>query len=366
MQRGDPTRPGGAEAVDGPRIRELPEDFIVEELPLYEPSGEGGHTFLWVEKRESSTEEVARALARFASVANRDVGYAGRKDRRAVTRQWFSVPELDPDRALAFRDDRARVLRAVKHRHKLRVGQLRGNRFELCVRGVGTQRVPLLRRRLEEIERIGFPNHFGRQRYGRDGANPERARAALEETRRPRDRRHLRFLLSSLQASVFDAALAERPTPLDRVERGEVAQVCASGGPFLVEDIGRENERAARFEISATGPIFGSRQLAPTGAPGARERALQERFGVDDLKAKARVVRLRGARRPVLAALSAPKFREEGEGLCLRFDLAAGCYATVFLEALFGEPVDDAPARASVPSRSAGDPSSPAEGGTGG
>ena len=79
----------------------VPEDFIVEEIPLYEPSGEGGHTFLWVEKRLRNTDEVAKLLARAAGVSERDVGYAGRKDRHAVTRQSFSVPGFDPEAALA-------------------------------------------------------------------------------------------------------------------------------------------------------------------------------------------------------------------------------------------------------------------------
>jgi tRNA pseudouridine13 synthase len=247
------------------------------------------------------------------------------------------------------------VLRAHRHPHKLRVGQLAGNRFDLRVRGVAEASLPRLRQRLAEIERAGFPNRFGRQRYGRDGDNPEQARALLEGKRRPRDRRHLRFLMSSLQAQVFDAALAERPLALDEVALGEIAQVRASGGLFLVDDAKRENERARRFEISATGPIFGSRPLAPTGAPGLRERELLARFGVEEWIEKARGVRLRGGRRAVRAGLGEPSLSFEDGALRLGFFLAAGSYATVLLEALFGAPVDDAPRVASVPSRSAGD-----------
>ncbi len=346
------TRPREADepSLAGPRIRERLDDFIVEERALYTPTGEGEHTFLWVEKRDLSTEDVARALARYAGVGNRDVGYAGRKDRRAVARQWFSVPGLAPERALSFLAEGARVLRAHRHPHKLRVGQLAGNRFALCVRGVDPAVIPDVERRFREAARIGFPNRFGRQRYGRDGDNPERARAALAGGRRPRDRRHLRFLVSALQAQVFDAALAERPFALDEVAVGEIAQVRASGGLFLVEDAETESARARRFEISATGPLFGTRPLAPEGAPGQRERALFERFGVDEWLEKARGMRLRGGRRAVRAALAEPSLAFEGGVVQLGFFLAAGSYATVLLETLFGAPVDDAPRGASVPS----------------
>ncbi len=105
------------------RIRTQPEDFRVEELPLYSPSGEGEHTFVHVEKRLVTTEEVATLLARAAGVGARDVGYAGRKDRLAVASQWFSVPRLDPQRALDLRFEGVRVLEATVHGHKMRTGQ---------------------------------------------------------------------------------------------------------------------------------------------------------------------------------------------------------------------------------------------------
>lgn len=340
-------------ALSGPRIREQLEDFQVEELPLYAPSGEGGHTFLWIEKRDRSTEEVARSLARLAGVKPRDVGYAGRKDRRAVARQWLSVPGLDPTRALAYEEEGLRVLEAVPHGHKLRVGQLAGNRFALRVRGVDAP--ASLRPRFDDITRRGFANRFGRQRYGRRGDNAEQARALLGTGRRPRDRRHLRFLVSALQAEIFDAALAARSAPLDAVEAGEVAQVRESGGLFVVEDLERENERARRFEISATGPIFGTRVLAPSGAPGAREAALLAEAGVEEWLAQARGLRLRGGRRAVRAALGEPVFAPEPDALRLGFVLTPGVYATVFLEALFGGPVDDAPRPSRYPPGSTGE-----------
>lgn len=329
-----------------PRIRVAPEDFVVEELPLFEPEGEGPHTYLCVEKRLANTEDVARALARAFDVAPRDVGYAGRKDRFAVTRQWFSVPDVDPaqadglDLAGSLRGEgQARVTAAIRHRHKLRTGQLRGNRFELRVCGLSPDGLERALGRVEAVRVQGFPNRFGAQRFGRDGGNLEPARQVLAgKTPRGLGRRQARFLVSALQAAVFNEVLRTRPLALDCLEVGEIAVVHASGGPFLVEDAELESERARRFEISPSGPIFGTRRLRPEGAAAEREAAAHDALGVplpQDLVAP-RGLRLKGARRALRARPEHLEAEAERGDLLLRFELEAGCYATVVLEELIG------------------------------
>lgn len=323
----------------GYRLRSAPEDFLVEELPLYEPAGEGEHTFVLVEKRLLTTEEAARALAREAGVAPREVGYAGRKDRIAVARQWLSVPGLAPETALGLEAPGLRVLEARRHRHKLRTGQLRGNRFRLVVRDVDAAAEERARRRAEELLQVGMPNRFGSQRFGAEGANAERARELLAGGGAwPRDRRAARFLLSSLQSAVFNEVLARRPLPLGAVELGDVAMVCASGGCFLVEDAAAEQPRAERFEISATGPVFGTRMTAARGAPGERERAACAAFGVDPERFRPPPgVRARGARRPIRVRPEGLRVEAGGAGaLALAFELPPGSYATVLVEELLG------------------------------
>ena len=236
------------------RIRETPEDFRVDEEPLYPASGEGGHTFVRVEKRLRTTEEVARGLARAAGVAARDVGYAGRKDRIAVTTQWLSVPGLDPAAAREFEMPGVRVLEAVAHPHKLRTGQLRANRFELILRGVTALELETAKARLDEFAARGFPNRFGSQRFGRDGDNADKARRLVSGEEVPRDRRAARFLVSAWQSKVFNAVLERRSLSLDRLEEGDVAMKHGSGGLFVVEDAAVENPRAAQFEISRRAP----------------------------------------------------------------------------------------------------------------
>ncbi len=317
-----------------------PEDFVVEEIAAYEPSGEGPHTFVRIEKRGRTTEQVARDLARAAGVAPREIGYAGRKDRHATTTQWFSVPDLPPEAAASLDLPDARVLAAARHGRKLRTGHLRGNRFTITLHGANEEEAAQAIVRLERFAKEGFANRFGAQRYGRDGDNAERGLAVLQGRERARDRREARFLVSALQSAVFDEALRTRTLPLGEVELGDVAVVEGSGGLFLVEDLAREAERAVRFEISATGPIFGTRagkrDPAPAGAPAAREAAALRSVGIDPEAPlePPRGLRLAGGRRAlrVRPSETAGSFGEGG--LRLGFTLPPGSYATVLLEAL--------------------------------
>jgi tRNA pseudouridine13 synthase len=322
------------------RLAASPEDFLVDEEPLYAASGEGAHTFVRVEKRLRNTEEVARALARLAGVRPADVGYAGRKDRVAIARQWLSVPGLDPAEARGFGGDGFRVLEAVRHPHKLRTGQLRANRFELVVRELTPAQVEQAEARLQELVRCGMPNRFGAQRFGWDGKNADAARALLEHGEAPRDRRAARFLLSALQAEVFNACLAARALPLDQVEVGEVVYLHESGASFVVEDDAHESARAARFEISAAGPIFGTRLLPAAGAPALRERAVLAAHGIPERLRLPPGVKLRGARRPFRVRPEAASCEPAGaDAVRLGFTLPPGSYATVLVEALFaGDP----------------------------
>lgn len=331
-----------------PRIRSCPEDFIVDEVPLFPASGEGPHTYLWVEKRLATTDGVARDLARAAGVPVRDVGFAGRKDRAALTRQWYSVPELDPQSALALELPRARVLEAVRHRHKLRLGQLIGNRFQLVVREVDTAEAEQAERRLARLIERGMPNRFGLQRFGRERDNAEQGLAILHAGRLGRDRRHATLLVSALQSEVFNRVLAQRADSYDRILAGDVAVVHASGGLFLVGDPAPEAMRAERFEISPTGPIFGVKMKRPAGEVAALEQTVMNEIGVGDLDAMRlpRGLHLDGTRRAlrVRPEVSATVW---DEGLLrLEVELPAGSYATVLLEELFPQGLDEGPATA--------------------
>ena len=325
-------------SADVPRIRETPEDFFVDEIPLYSPSGAGDHTFVRIEKTLRTTEGVAQDLADCAGCHTRDVGYAGRKDRFAVTRQWFSVPKFDPQQFAHFEIRGVTVLESARHPHKLRTGQLRANHFAIRVRDCSQE---IVRRAEDSVARIGergLPNRFGAQRFGRRGDNAERARLILAGAPPGRDRRATRFLLSALQAEVFNEVLRLRPLPFDRVELGDVAIVMASGGLFVVEDAARDNERVARFEISPTGPIFGRRTLEPLGSPARRESAVLEALGIPaptDWRVP-KGIALRGSRRSLRVQPRDLSLRARTGDLTLDFELPAGSYATVLIEEVVG------------------------------
>jgi len=150
----------------GGRLKATPEDFIVEELPLYEPSGEGEHLYLRVRKTNMSHGEMMRRVAAHFGVSTRRIGFAGMKDKRAVTSQYVSVHtdrEFDPNSTI---DNRIDVLWAARHTNKLRRGHLAGNRFSISVREVDPLKAPVAARSLDSLVRLGAPNYFGDQRFG--------------------------------------------------------------------------------------------------------------------------------------------------------------------------------------------------------
>ena len=329
-----------------PRIRSQIDDFEVEEIPLYPPSGEGEHTFLWIEKSGVDTEAVARELARALDLQPLAVGYAGRKDRWAVTRQWVSVPRIAPPAARALGGHGWRVLEAVSHRHKLRTGDLAGNRFRVRIRGVSRAAAAGAAGRLEEIARRGMPNRFGRQRFGRERDNAAGGAAVLRGERVRGDRRHARFLVSALQAELFNEVLARRPVPPWQLLDGDLAVLHRSGGLFVVEDAQRESPRADRLEISPTGPIYGAKMRSPLGVEAELEQAVWREHGLGSWgeMRPPRGLRIDGGRRalrvPVPGAVAEPHAEEES--LELRFELPSGSYATVLLEELFpGEVIEE-------------------------
>jgi tRNA pseudouridine13 synthase len=333
---------------DLPRIRSRPEDFYVEEIPLYVLSGEGEHTYVLIEKTLCTTEHVARRLATAAGVRPRDVGYAGRKDRNAVTRQWFSVPGLNPELARALEFPGAQVLEATLHGNKLRTGHLKGNQFRLVVRDVTPEVESRARERAATLAAGGMPNRYGSQRFGRDGKNARHGLALLRGESVPNagDRRAKRFLLSALQSAVFNDVLAQRTVGLGVVEVGDVAILHSSGGMFVVEDLEREAPRAERFEISPTGPIFGTRMMEAAGEAGERERAVFESWELPE-NLKLPGIRLRGARRSLRARLDGLVISEHDDGLLIQVTLPPGGYVTVLLEELFGDFTEGTPAAVS-------------------
>jgi tRNA pseudouridine13 synthase len=319
-----------------------PETFTVEEMPAYPPSGEGTHLFLWIEKRGLTTFEAITRIARTLGVPSRDVGYAGLKDRHALTRQQLSVPGIDAARALEIAAPDLRVLTASHHPHKLRLGHLDGNRFEVTLTGdADDAERQALRARFEAAVAAGVANRFGAQRFGAGGDNAAAGLAILRGERRERDKRRRRLLLSALQSAVFNRALELRAASgaLAEVRAGDVLQKTDSGGLFVTSDRTIDQARVDRGEVVPTGPLPGGREIEPP--PETPARALDDAaiaaVGAtrEDFTRAGR--ELPGARRAVLlkptdAAIEIPP-GPEGP-IRLRFALPPGAYATVFIDAL--------------------------------
>ena len=197
----------------GGALRRTPEDFRVDEVPAYLPSGEGTHLYLRVEKRGRTTRDAIRALAAALGVPERDAGYAGLKDREAVTTQWLSFPVARDPEPTALESPGLRVLEVSRHGNKLRPGHARGNRFALTVRGGDLERA---RAAAAALATRGFPNFFGPQRFGAAGRNAVTGKALLLGQRTPeagraaRDRFLRRLCISAYQSELFNRWLTER------------------------------------------------------------------------------------------------------------------------------------------------------------
>ncbi len=351
---------------------------MVEELPLYEPSGEGKHLYLWIEKRGLSTREALRRVARALERPQRACGYAGLKDARAVTRQWISVPEAAPADALALRLPGLEVLEARPHRNKLKLGHLRGNRFQLGLGALTEEEEAHTRAALAMLARRGVPNFFGSQRFGRGGEtadlgrallagdreaflrrllgpdpaerDPRRAEAraawaagnvagALERwphadaaarkalaslVKAPEDReRALRAIpkklrglyFSAWQSRLFNRYLARELERLDALEDGAVAWLHKNGACFLVENAAAERPRLESFAISPSGPLFGAQRLLPHGRLRALEEELLAADGVAaEALAASRRLGFRGARRPLRVPLTELELGRRADG----------------------------------------------------
>jgi tRNA pseudouridine13 synthase len=316
------------------RIKDRPEDFAVEELPAYEPSGEGEHLFVRFTKTDRTTLEAVRALARALDSDPREAGFAGMKDKRGVTTQTVSIhpPRGTTAAALAARArgltlDGVVVLDATPHGNKLKPGHLVGNRFSIAVRGVAADRLDEVTAGLGELARQGFPNAFGAQRFGMRGDNAERALAWLQGRERgPRDPRMQRLLWSSLQSAVFNAVLDARvadgtwATPL----LGDLLKLRDSGGLFVCSDVQADRERAATGEVSPTGPIAGARMRSPEGVPAVQERrAMDQILGESFDLARTRALG-EGSRRPLRIWVRELRWRverEDGEQTAAPFEL---------------------------------------------
>jgi tRNA pseudouridine13 synthase len=336
----------GDEPGIGGRIKARPEDFLVEEVPLYPPTGEGEHLYLVVEKRRRLTTDLVRLLAQHFGVRREVIGFAGLKDKHAVTRQCMTIHHGDIDKARTFADGHIRILAAERHRNKIRRGHLKANRFVIKVREVEPAHAPRAKRLMDRLVRFGVPNYYGEQRFGyrrnnhtlgkllllrryqefldqmlgqpRDDESPKAqdARRAYDEGDYPRalklwptvhrferqacgplsrnaspeqaingiDHTQLTLLISSFQSEIFNRVVDRRLRDglYDRVLVGDLAFKHTTRGLFMVLDADHEQPRCDALEISPTGPLWGPDMVMPNGQVIAWERQALAATGVSE------------------------------------------------------------------------------------
>jgi len=392
-------------------LRVCNEDFLVEEMPQYTPSGEGTHVYFLMEKSGLTTLEAIARIASALDLKRRDIGYAGQKDSHGVTRQWISIEHIDPQALLQRDFSHITILDHAKHKNKLRVGHLKGNRFVLKLRHLDcplSEGMAKAQSILDVLCVRGAPNYYGPQRFGNQNnshwlgqaillgdlpgffniflGNPDQTNCsttleariffsqgefqkafdawppAFREERRllreliyqkgqkKRAYRHVnktmkRFYISAFQSYVFNLFLVARMPRIDTILLGDVAYKHDNGACFLVESASQEQSRCQIFEISPTGPIFGSHMKCPEQDAAEIEQVIITDHAGDILRSPdiLKKENIKGARRPV-------RMRPEnasldsgtdalGEYLELRFELPSGSYATTLIREILKQEV---------------------------
>ena len=327
----------------GGRIKVEPSHFVVEEIPLYEPAGDGHHVYVRLTREGWTTKRLLDELSALFGLRLVDIGCAGLKDKHARATQTFSLLL----QKASLEDVRARIEGSLpvtdvtvrRHLNKLKKGHLLGNRFRIVVQDTEADALARARAVAAALEGHGWPNFYGAQRFGINGDNAARGREALEG-RGPQKRWLRRFLLSAYQAGLFNRWLEARLKRgwFDRLLTGDIAKKSDTGGLFEVEEAERESPRFERAEITYTGPIYGYEMKWAAGEPGALEHEILESEKVT--KEMMRRSHLSGTRRPGRLFLKELAIEEDPAGLRFTFILPKGAYATTVLREFMKVDVD--------------------------
>lgn len=320
------------------KIRTHAEDFIVFENLAFEPSGAGEHEFLQIQKIGENTDFVVRQLARFANVRQRDIGYAGLKDRHAITTQWFSVwlPGKEAPDWTAFETDNIKILQTIRHARKLKRGVLSGNRFTITIRNwQGDQATTL--QQLALIKTHGIANYYGEQRFGKQGQNVTKALAMFQGEKVKREQRSL--YLSAARSYLFNLILAERVKAgsWNTALTGDTYMFADSKSSFKsLKPDAEIIHRLALNSIHPTGVLWGKGDLDVTADALRLEQTIIENH--QDIAQGLLANGLEKARRALRVNVENLEWQFNDQStLQLRFALPAGSYATAVLREIIRE-----------------------------
>ncbi|RDU70915.1 tRNA pseudouridine(13) synthase TruD [Helicobacter brantae] len=343
---------------------QTPRDFVVQEVPLYEPSGEGEHLYIVVRKKSLSTPELIKILSSTLGVSSKEIGYAGLKDKNALTTQALTLPKRF-EHALSqsqstLEQKNIKILSTTPHANKLRVGHLKGNKFFIRIKKVQKSDLEKIKSVLQKISDFGMPNYFGFQRFGKFGDNYLEGKAIIEGKKKIRDKKLSTFLISSYQSHLFNLWLSQRvqtslliqefspkelakalelqslppiqsthsllsqPHPFKLLE-GELMHHYPYGKLFALSDIKEEAQRFFAKDIVPCGVLSGKKTTLPL----LDALSYQEEFLDHSIKEI-------GSHRFAWVFPQELDYRyiEEKAQLELNFFLPKGSYATILLETL--------------------------------
>ena len=308
-------------------------DFMVKENLGYSMAGEGEFVAVRVRKTDANTLFVGEKLAQFAGISARNMSYAGLKDRRAVTEQWFSLQmpgKTTPDFG-DFQLEGIEILEVTRHNRKIRTGSLDGNYFDILLRNA--METDDLKVRLENLSKFGFPNYFTEQRFGRDGHNLTQALCWAKGEIQVKDRKKRSFYLSAARSEVFNLVVSERLKQgvANRVLPNDIVQLSGSHSWFVAdekEDLDVLQLRLEQGDLQLTAPLIG--ETAQPACSLENDIVQQHQDIVNLMKQE----RLKPARRPLLMKPKDFNWQFEETGLRLKFYLPAGSYATASVREL--------------------------------
>ncbi|MCD4667770.1 MAG: tRNA pseudouridine(13) synthase TruD [Sulfurimonas sp.] len=328
-------------------------DFVVEEIPLYEFSGEGEHLVMFVRKKNLSTMEMVGIFARYLGIKNRDIGYAGLKDKHAMTKQYISINKQHEEALENFEHEGIKILSKTYHNNKIRIGHLKGNRFYIKLQKVNPTSAIKIDEALKNISDFGMPNFFGYQRFGNDGDNHIEGEKIAKGQKKERNPRIKKLLINAYQSHLFNMWLSRRleinslvssfeskelesllNMPLKelkdlkaqkhpfKVLRGDIMEHYPHGRLFdfdgSEDDLIRFNDR----NISVTGMLCGKKVKHSSDLAGEIEKDFDDEINAD------------GARRYawIYPTEVEGRFNKVEAQYELNFTLPKGSYATVLIE----------------------------------
>ena len=320
-------------------IRTKPEDFIVDEIQTFTPSGEGEHVWLRIKKVGENTDWVAGQLAKIASVPRRDVSFAGMKDRNAVTTQWFSVqmPGREAPKWQIELPDSIQILDEKRHNRKLKRGTLEGNSFKLLLRDFKGEESEL-KAAVNRINEQGIPNYFGEQRFGfyneeqKTYSNIKKAEQWFKGEFKVKSRPKRSIYLSAARSWIFNHILSERVKSglWNQASEGDVFMLNGSKSCFL--DIVDDTiiKRIQRQELHPTGALWGKGELISEAGIAELEKSVASEFSV--LCEGLEKMGLKQERKALRLRVKTLEYEIIKDGVVsLQFSLSAGAFATSVL-----------------------------------